>query len=347
MALMTVLGAIKADEVGPALVHEHIAVTFAGTHFETRPQLSREERLARAVQRLREIRDLGIRTFVDPCPMDCGRDVSLMAEAAQQSGVQIVAATGFYHERDGIGIPYYWRMRWPEEIAELYLSELHNGVGDTGIRPGVIKLATGDPVGVHEQKVMIAAGIAARESGVPVITHCHNSMFGDVQQDILEQQGADLTRCLIGHQDQQTDLDALLAIARRGSFIGIDRIGMQTLAPDTQRADMIVRLIQAGVTDNLCISMDHMCYDPSPRPAFWISKERAEEVYRMVMPQMDYEFAGHGFTYLFTEFLPLLRERGVGQDIIDRLLVDNPRRLLCGTSTADAAPETMAAGRHP
>src|SRR5437764_4288816 len=102
-------------------------------------------------------------------PIDLGRDAELLAEISDKSGMHIVCATGFYHEHDGAGIPYYWRQRWPEEIAELFLHEITSGIGTTGIRPGVIMIATGDPVSRHAQKVLQGAALAARESGLPDI----------------------------------------------------------------------------------------------------------------------------------------------------------------------------------
>src|SRR5262249_19370504 len=150
-----------------------------------------------AIERMQQLKEFGVGTFVDPCPIELGRDPELMAEVARQSGMNIVCSTGFYHEH--VGIPIYWRMRTPEDVAELYLQEMEHGIGTTGIRPGVIKVAIGDPPGDQDLKVIKGAAIAAAESGLPVITHCENSRGGDVIQDLLSAQGADLARCLIGH----------------------------------------------------------------------------------------------------------------------------------------------------
>src|SRR5438309_4757208 len=180
-SVQTVLGPVDVNDLGPTLVHEHVLISYPGDTLEPagRPW-DRAACRARAVERMAQLRDHGVRTFVDPCPIDLGRDPELLAEVAQRSGMQIVCATGFYHEE--IGIPWYWRVRTSSEIAELYLHEIEHGIGDTGIKPGVIKIATFDPVGEHDRKVVAAAGMAAAASGLTCITHCENSVGGDVQR---------------------------------------------------------------------------------------------------------------------------------------------------------------------
>ena len=112
------------------------------------------------------------------------------------------------------------------------MGELTGGVGDTGIRPGAIKAATGLEVTSAERRVLTGAGLAQREAGVAIITHTENSRHGDVQQDIFDGAGADLGRVLIGHQDEQDDVAPIRKLAERGTFVGVDRIGLELLAPD-------------------------------------------------------------------------------------------------------------------
>ncbi len=327
---MTVRGSIDSGALGRVLVHEHVQISYAGEQLDWMPALPRQERVERAVQRMLELAEHGVKTFVDPCPIELGRDPELLAEISERSGMNIVCATGFYHEHDAAGIPYYWRQRWPEEVAELYLHEISDGIGTTGIRPGVIKIATGDPVSRHERKVLEGAALAARESGLPVISHTENSRWGDVQQDILADAGVDLSRCLIGHQDEQTDLGPLEAIAARGSYVGIDRIGMQQRATDDARADTVAGLVASGFADRVCLSQDHLCCLPAPRDPYWVPRHRLEWFNQEVRPGLEEEMFGRPHTYLFTHFLPLLEARGLPDSARERFLVDNPRHLLAG-----------------
>jgi phosphotriesterase-related protein len=330
MTLMTVAGPVGADGLGRVLVHEHVQISYAGEALDPKPALPRHERVGRAVERMRELAASGVRTFVDPAPIELGRDPELLAEISERSGMQIVCATGFYHEHDGAGIPYYWRQRWPEEIAELFLHEIDEGIGATGVRPGVVKIATGDPISRHERKAVRGAGLAAAESGLAVISHTERSSWGAEQQDILEEAGVDLGRCLIGHQDEQTDLAVLVAIAKRGSYVGIDRIGMTNRASDDARADMVAALVESGFGSRICLSQDHLCCLPAPRDPYWVPPGRTEWFDREVRPALEEQMFARPHTFIFTDFLPRLTARGVDPSVVESILTDNPRRLLIG-----------------
>ncbi|HVW41806.1 MAG TPA: hypothetical protein VHC18_10695 [Amycolatopsis sp.] len=325
--VMTVTGPVPAESLGMTLMHEHVLISMPGDHLDPASTWSRAQCVDTAVTRMRELLEVGVRTFVDPCPVELGRDPVLLREVSERSGMQIVCATGFYMEQDGFGIPYYWRQRYAEEIAEFYLHEIEHGIGDSGVRPGVIKLATSDPVGFHEPKVMAAAAIASRESGLPVITHTENSVGGEIQLEALLGGGVPAGRCLIGHQDQQADLARLATIAEAGASIGIDRVGLSTLVPDTVRADTVAALVAQGLTGRICLSQDHACSIRSARPTRWVPKNRLEEYWRDIHPRLMTDMVDRSHTYLFTDFLPMLRERGVPEAAVTTMLVDNPRRI--------------------
>ena len=138
--VQTVTGPVDTADLGPTLVHEHIRIAYPGDELDPTGHWDRSACVDTAVERMAGLSEHGVRTFVDPCPIDLGRDPELMAEVAERSGMQIVCTTGFYHQE--IGIPYYWRVRSVEEVAEFYLHEISNGIGATGIRPGAIKIAS-------------------------------------------------------------------------------------------------------------------------------------------------------------------------------------------------------------
>ncbi len=323
----TVVGPVAADQLGATLVHEHVRIAYPGDHLDPTPGLSRADVIAIAVERMHELADHGVRTFVDPCPIDLGRDPELLAEVAQQSGMQIICATGFYNEH--IGIPYYWRIRSAEEVAEFYLHELEHGIGDTGIRPGIIKVATSDPVGEHDRKVLEGAAIAAAEAGVTVVTHCENAVGGDLQQDVLEKHGVDLSRCLIGHQDHAPSSDQHMAIAARGSFVGIDRVGIEILTPEANRVQFVKALVDAGHAERVCLSQDHMCALASPRFPYPVPPG-LDEMWQQIEPIVREQMYGRPHTYLFTDFWPRLEAAGIDRATFDAIVADNPRRLFGG-----------------
>lgn len=325
--VQTVTGPIGASQLGVTLVHEHIKISYPGDHLDPKYAFDRQACIDTALERMAGLQEHGVTTWVDPCPIDLGRDPELMAEVSAQSGMQVVCATGFYNEH--MGIPWYWRVRSAEEVAEFYMHEVENGIGETGIRPGIIKIASSNPPGEHDRKVIAGAAIAARESGLTVVSHCERAQGGALQQDILAEHGVDLSRCLIGHQGEAPGPEQHASIARRGSFVGFDRIGIEVLASDDQHVTYIKAMVDAGYTDRVCLSQDHMCCLCSPRFPYPVPAGM-EELYEQLLPTVYEQMYGRPHTYLFTEFLPKLEAAGISRTTVDTMLTDNPRRLFGG-----------------
>ena len=134
-AIQTTTGTAMPEELGRTLIHEHVLVGYPGWELDAKaPRFKRGEAMARAVDQMQELQDLGVATFVDPCPMDLGRDVEFLAELSQKSGMRIVCTTGAYFEAEGN--TFTFRQLPVEEITEIYLKEIEEGVGGTGIRAG-------------------------------------------------------------------------------------------------------------------------------------------------------------------------------------------------------------------
>jgi phosphotriesterase-related protein len=327
--VQTVTGPVDASTLGRTLVHEHIRISWPGEELDRAFSWDRADAAARAVDKMAELLDAGFRTFVDPCPIELGRDPELYAEIAERSGMRIVCTTGFYTEHGGTGLPFYWRARDPEEVAEHYVGELQDGIADTGIRPGAIKAATGVEVSEAERRVLTGAALAQRETGVAIITHTENSRHGDVQQDIFEGGGADLSRVLIGHQDEQTDVAPIRKLAERGTFVGIDRIGLELLAPDERRASHVAALVRDGLTAHVCLSQDHICTLTAPRPSYYVPPDR-RAARQAAQDDIDWQVWKRPYTYIVADFVPRLLAEGVTDADVETMLVDNPRRLLAG-----------------
>jgi len=329
--VQSVTGPIDGADLGRTLVHEHIRISYEGETLDPIYSWDRAETVERAVDKMGELLDAGFRTFVDPCPIELGRDPELYAEIASRSGMQIVCTTGFYTQHNGWGLPVYWHARDPEEIAELYVKELTEGIAGTGgIRAGAIKAATGVEVTGPESRCLTGAALAQREVGCAIITHTENSRNGDVQQDLFADGGAELGRVLIGHQDEQTEVAPIRKLAERGTFVGIDRIGLEIIAPDERRADHVAALIHEGYTSQVCLSQDHICALTAPRPSFYVPPEHREAAAAR-REQIAWQVWQRPYTYIVTDFAPKLRARGVTDADLETIFVDNPRRLLTGS----------------
>src|SRR5689334_15910020 len=223
-AIETVTGPIDIDELGTTLMHEHLVIGFAGWEADTiRPGPRRAEMIEVCVDKVAQLKDRGVRSLLDPCPNDLGRDVELAAEVASRTGFHIVCATGLYTEH--LGGPGYWRHRGlfgpvVDAMAELFIREITEGVGDTGIKAGVIKIASSaHQITEYEHMVLRAAARASNETGAPITTHTDRGTMGDVQQAELVKLGVPPHRIIIGHSCGTADHAYHLRIIDGGSYV--------------------------------------------------------------------------------------------------------------------------------
>jgi phosphotriesterase-related protein len=321
MQVQTVTGPIGLDQLGRTLMHEHLFIAFPGAEFDPSARFDRAGFVQEAVRRLTQLRtEHGVRSFVDPCPIELGRDGALMHEIAEKSQMNVVCTTGFYFE--AMGLPVYWRARTAEEIAELYIREITHGIGNTGVRAGAIKVATGAPsITPLERKFLDAACIAQKATNVPIITHTQDGHAGPEQQAAFAEGGVPAHRCLIGHCCGNADPAYHQRFVDGGSYIGFDRIGLLRYQPDEIRADNLVRLVRNGHRAQIIMSQDRHCG--------WLGK-LARQVSPEEQVRMDtLRITGNwppSYTYLFTDFVPMLQERGLNEHEIHSILDDNPRR---------------------
>jgi len=313
-----VTGPIAADTLGTTLMHEHLAIGYPGFEAEAvADRAARREYVTRCVERMEELRGHGLRTLVDPCPIDLGRDVELMAEVAQKSGVHIVCATGLYKEDEGAAAYFKFRQHWGDalgEMTDLFVRELTDGVGDTGIRAGVIKVGTGvGRITPYEEMVLRAAGKAHKATGAPITTHTDQGTMGPAQLDVLQSEGVDPRAVVIGHSCGQSDVHYHLDMLDRGATLGFDRFGLEILHPDRERLAVLIGLLGIGFERQLVLSHDTV----------WCWRGRAPKLPPDLLPLWKP-------TYVFETIVPKLREAGVSQEKISTMLVENPRRYFAG-----------------
>jgi phosphotriesterase-related protein len=309
----TVTGSVSADKLGTTLMHEHLLIAWAGWELDCNaPRFDRKTALKTAVERLKELKDLGLGTFVDPCPNDIGRDIVFMADVAAASGVNVVAATGLYKE--DLGNTAYFRQRTIEEIADVYVTEITKGVGETGIKAGIIKCATGkDHITEYENRCLRAAARASKRTGVPITTHTEEGTMGREQLDIFAEEGVDLAHVVIGHSCGASDLRYHTDMLDRGCLLGFDRFGLDFVHPDRLRLAALIGLVGVGFEKQLVLSHDSV--------ACWKGKG---------LPEMDAKtlegIKNWNPTHIFKHIIPALKEAGVGEHKIKAMMVENPRR---------------------
>lgn len=318
--IQTATGTTTPAKLGRTLMHEHLLIGYPGWEADTiRPGPSADDIFAICVDRIEEMKDLGFTSMVDPCPNDLGRDVELAAKVAQKTGFQLIVATGLYKQEEG-GVPY-WHFRnnfgpSTDAMAELFIKEISEGVGETGVRAGIIKVATGpNQMSDHEAMIFEAAAKASVETGAPITTHTDQGTVGDVQQQVLTGHGVPAHRIVIGHSCGTSDHDYHMKIARGGSYLGFDRFGLDMIHPDAERIASLRRLIDRGAGDRVVVSHDSVwCW-------------RGEPIAPAILEVMNQVWNP---THFSTRIVPRLKDEGVSDEQIEALLGDNPRRFFEG-----------------
>ena len=306
--VQTVLGPVDPGDLGFTLPHEHTQIAL--WHVPDRWdywQLTRDEPLI--LEELAAFRQAGGRTLVDLTLPGVGRDPSWLTDVARKTGINVVMGCGWYR---GAYYPAEALIdrRSVDDLADELVREATDGVGETGIRPGIIgEIGTDKPwVSAQEERVHRAAARAARRTGLAITTHSVLSPVGLAQLGILEAEGADPTRVVIGHADSSPHIDHCLAIVERGASVEFDFLGMSFTPAERHGEGRIVELLcellSRGHVERVLLSQD-VCHDS----------------------QLE-RYGGNGYAYLARGFLPRLREAGVSDAEIETMTVANPRRLL-------------------
>lgn len=317
----TVLGPVSVDDLGTTLIHEHLVLGHPG--WECDALAAPYDRRAIAdvcVQALEEAKAYGLKTMVEASPIDLNRDVDLARMVSERTGVNIIVATGMYME--AMGNSAYFRFRGPmadttAEMCETFVKEITQGIGDTGIRAGVIKVATGHgQITSYEERVLRAAARAQKDTGVPILTHTEAGTMGPEQADILISEGADPGRIVIGHIGGNANLQYHTSVLEKGAYIAFDRLGIDIMFPDSLRKACIIGLLGIGYAERIMLSHDYAPY--------WVGRTTGmAEIAKALMANWSY-------SHVFKNIVPALREAGVSDQKIESMLVGNPRRLFGG-----------------
>ncbi len=305
----TATGAIDTATLGFTLMHEHIYVLSEGVIGAFPSLWDREARIKQAVAALSEAKAHGVSTIVDLTVLGLGRDASLAREVSRQSGVNVVVATGLYTYDE---LPHYFNLRDIDHMAGLFVRDIEHGVQDTDIRAGILKVAT-DEKGLTPgvEKVVRAVARAHRRTGAPISTHTHAATErGLDQQRIFTEEGVDLSRVVIGHSGDTEDIAYLEKLMAAGSYIGMDRFGIDSYMPTDRRVAVIATLCERGHADKIVLSHDASCYID------WFP----EEMPKQVMPRWH-------FLHISDEVVPALLTAGVSEKQIRAMTIDNPRRI--------------------
>ena len=306
--VQTVSGPLDPAALGFTLPHEHTAISLwqipnRWDYWE----LTRDE--PTIVAELRLFREAGGSALADLTLPGVGRDPAWLGRIAAATGLHVVMGCGWYR---GAYYPVEALIdrRSVDDLADELVREATVGVGDTGIKPGIIgEIGTDKPwISPAEERVHRAAARASRKTGLAITTHGVLSDVGLAQLALFEEEGVDPARVVIGHADSYPSLDHYLAIVGRGASVEFDFLGMSFTAVERHGEGRIVELVcellNRGHTERVLLSQD-VCHNSQLK-----------------------RYAGNGYVHLTETFLPRLREAGASDAEIETMTVANPRRIL-------------------
>jgi phosphotriesterase-related protein len=263
---------------------------------------------------IEQLKTFNIATLVDPTTIDLGRNAALLADIAAQTGLNIICATGIYSTAT------YVRMRErlggsPDAVAGMFIKELTEGIDNTGIKAGIIKVVTGGSrISREEHELLLAAAKASVATGAPIITHTEG-ILGDEQQRILVSAGVPAQGIIIGHSCLSRNFDYHRSIAQGGSYLAFDRFGMPGMTDDVRAASM-VKLIDAVCAAHIMVSHDSVWY--------WVEGPTiGAGAYKNWVP-----------TNFFERVIPMLHYGGATDEQIEMILRENPKRFFSGRQIA-------------
>jgi phosphotriesterase-related protein len=307
-----VRGSVDLVHLGATLMHEHVFVLDPEAlenygHAWGEPYWDEDVRVEDAIAKLSAVRDAGIATLVDPTVVGLGRCLPRIQRVNAEVDLNIVVATGVYAFLE---LPQFFRYRSVDELAELFVRDLREGIDETGVRAAFLKCAV-EEYGLVGDVPRVVAAIAAAsiETGSPIMVHTNAAAkSGLLALEAFVREGIDPTRMIVAHAGDSNDLDYLRAIADQGAILGCDRFGIEKFNPLEDRMRTLLALLEEGYADRIILSHDAACfYD------FFIG---------------DAKFADEKPDYLLVSrtVLPALAEAGVTQEQIDQMTIGNPVR---------------------
>ncbi len=304
----TVTGTMDSADLGFTLMHEHIMVAASGVHKDY-PELLGPDFMANAIKKLQDTKAGGVSTILDATTLDLGRDIELIAESSRQSGIKIIACTGWW-----LDYPRFFGGVSADQLAKVFIREVTEGISGTDIKAGILKSASDMPgVTPEGETVLRAIARAHKETNLPIMLHSYSpGRVGLQQMAVMKDEGVAMNRIKFDHSNDTTDVEYLTMLLDEGCYLGLDRYPGGNTSP-MARTKTMKALIDAGYADRLCPSHDHS--------AISIDADNP-----MITKEQRLKMNPHGFLYMKNVVFPWLREMGVSENIIDGLCVIGPRK---------------------
>ena len=306
----TVTGPIDVDKLGFTLCHEHLYLGGWNNRIADPNWYNYEDGMNMIVGVLKDAKKHGVDTIVDCTTFNMGRDIQILKEASERTGVNIIASSGCMMDVSN------WAQRIPvENLTKLIIREITEGCQGTEIKCGVIKCGIEDKLDDVTKKMLIACARASKETGVPIMAHCRPAghEFGLKQIEIFKEEGVDLSKVVIGHYRNGDSFDYAKAVFDFGANIAIDQMNFNGHQLE-HNMNVIPDLIEKGYVNQLFLSHDAVVvYNHSS----W--KDYDHRTYINYSPT--------SYSYIKRIIIPELRKRGVKEVDINKIFYSNIQRL--------------------
>lgn len=317
-AIQTVNGPIDSKDLGATLMHEHIFVRNPEVELNyPAPEWDEDRCVQVARDGLAQLLERGIRAMVDVTVIGLGRDIRVIERVAKDIDFNIVVATGYYTFKD---LPSFYHnhgpslmVDGPDPLHDMFVKDITQGIAGSQVKAGIIKIATDTPGFTPDVSRVFESAIRAhKDTGTPITTHTNAGLKGGLdQQAFFRERGVDLQRTVIGHCGDSTDLDYLRSLMDAGSYIGMDRFGLNWFGADDSRTDTVAELCKLGYAERMTLSHDAAYFSVNTEPSY---RSKALPAWK--------------HTLIPDSILPNLKKRGVTDEQIHQMMVLNPIAVL-------------------
>ena len=302
---ITVRGNKLSTDLGMTLTHEHTLVDFIGADKVSPSRYDPAEVQKIVLPYLKELKKLKCKTFIDCTPAYIGRDVKILKQLSESSGLDIITNTGYYGAAKEKYLPSHAYTETAEQLSQRWIKESKDGIEGTGIKPGFIKTGVdAAPLSEVQEKLIKAAALTHLATGLTIAVHTGDGKAALRQLEILEQNGVSPMAWIWVHAQNEKDLEIHIKVARKGGWIEFDGVGPSSLS---ENIGFLSRMKKEGILDHVLVSQD----------AGW---------YHVGEPNGG-EF--RNFNFVFTHFIPELVKEGFSQNEINQIFIANPTEAFC------------------
>jgi predicted metal-dependent phosphotriesterase family hydrolase len=300
----TVRGEIGSGKAGFVLSHEHILVDFIGADQTGKHRYNADEVFDTALPYLQEIQKLGCDTFVDCTPAYIGRDPSILKRLSKKTGLNIITNTGYYGAAKEKYLPPLAYTETAQQLAERWIKEFHDGIENTGIRPGFIKTGVDQgPLTEVQRKLVEAAAITHLVTGLTIAIHTGDGNAAEEELEILEANGVSLEARIWVHAQNEADREFHFRAGRKKGYVSFDGVNPETI---DKNITFLKNMKAENLLDRVLVSQDSGWFN--------VGEPRGGNF--------------KPYSSIFKDFLPAMKANSFTQEEVDLIFRENPARAL-------------------